>query len=138
MFCIYHCQFKKWMLFWFELWLTKSHLDLPNIFWIEFIHSNLVSCSLIGPLINTWSVLKMTTALRILGPDCRKCLWCMIACMIVKSTDHFFQWEKLLIFFMISSILSHFIYNFHEHEQMILFICLVWIRSIQSCCSRND
>ena len=35
-----------------------------------FIHSNLISCSLIGSLVNTRSVLKMSTALRVLRQDC--------------------------------------------------------------------
>ena len=35
-----------------------------------FIHSNLFSCSLTGSLVNTRSVLKMSTALRVLRPDC--------------------------------------------------------------------
>ena len=37
---------------------------------IQFIHSNLISCSLIGSLVNTRSVLKMSTVLRVLRQDC--------------------------------------------------------------------
>ena len=43
--------------------------------WTPFIHSNLISCSLIGSLVNMQSVLKMSTALRILHPDCVRCFW---------------------------------------------------------------
>ena len=100
--------------------------------YIEFIHSNLISCSLIGSLVNTWSVLKMSTALRVLCPDWARCFWCVIARVNVTSTDPFFHWVKLLIFFMFSGILRPFyLFHFiHEHEQMILFFCCVWIRLI--------
>ena len=57
---------------------------------LRFIHSNLVSCSLIGSLVNTQSVLKMSTPLRVLRPDCVRCFWCVIARVNVTSTDPFF------------------------------------------------
>ena len=66
-----------------------------------------------------------------LRPDCAMCFWCVIACANVTSTDPFFslgkvvnilhvQWHFKTILFII----------FHEHEQMILFFCRVWIRLI--------
>ena len=58
--------------------------------YIVFIHSNLISCSLIGSSVNTRSVLKMSTTLRVLRPDCERCFWCAIARVIVTSTDPFF------------------------------------------------
>ena len=60
----------------------------------KFIHPNLISCSLIGSLVNTWSVLKMSTALRVLRPDCTRCFWCVI----VTSTDPFFSLGKVVDF----------------------------------------
>ena len=67
----------------------------------------------------------MSTALRVLRPDCAKCFWCVIVHVIVTSTrDHpFFTWVKVLIFFMCSGnlkIISFMI--FHKHEQMIFFL----------------
>ena len=73
-----------------------------------FIHSNLISCSLIGSFVNTRSVLKMSTALRVLRPDCARCFWRVIARVNVTSTDPFFHWVKLLIFLMFSGILRPF------------------------------
>ena len=79
---------------------------------------------------NTRSVLKMSTALRVLRTDCARCFWCVITRVNVTSTDPFFHWVNWLIFFMLSGILSHFIYDFHKHKHMILFFCRVWIRLI--------
>ena len=43
-----------------------------------FIHSYLISCSLIGSSVNARSVLKMSTELRVLRTDCARCFWCVI------------------------------------------------------------
>ena len=108
----------------------------------KFIHSNLISRSLIGSLVNTRSVLKMSTALRVLRPDCARCFWCVIARVIVISTDPFFHWVKLLIFFMISGILKPFyLYFFHEHEQISFCFSVVYELGQymrKSCSSRHD
>ena len=70
-----------------------------------FIHSNLISCSLIGSLVNTRRVLKMPTALRVLRPDCRRCFWCA---WTSHRPIHFFHGVELLIFFMFSGICKPF------------------------------
>ena len=97
----------------------------------KFIHSNLISCSLIGSLVNTRSVLKMSTALRVLRPDCARCFWCVIACGNITSTDPFFSLGKVVN---ILHVLWHFkailFIIFHQHEWMILVLCRVWIRLI--------
>ena len=41
-----------------------------DLYYFAFIHSNQISCSLIGSLVNKRSVLKMSTALRVLRQDC--------------------------------------------------------------------
>ena len=61
-----------------------------------FIHSNFISCSLIGSLVNTRSALKMSTALHVLRPDCARCFWCVIVRVIVTSTDPFFSPGKVV------------------------------------------
>ena len=66
-----------------------SFLKIINTYQ-KFIHSNLISCSLIGSLVNTRSVWKMSTALRILCPDCVTSFWCVITHMNVTLTDPFF------------------------------------------------
>ena len=105
---------------------SKEPIRKQEIEW-ECMNSNLISCSLIGPLVNTRSVLKMSTALRVLRPDCSRCFWWVIARVNVTSTDTFFHWIKLLIFFVFSGIL---LIIFHEYEQMILFFCRVWNRLV--------
>ena len=52
-----------------------------------FIHSAFISSSLIGSLVSTQSVLKMSTALRVLRPDYARCFWRVI----VTTTDPFFH-----------------------------------------------
>ena len=65
----------------------SSHFTI-RIDKIIFIHSYLISCSLIGSLVNKRSVLKMSTALRVLRPDCARCFWYVIARVnIDTSTD---------------------------------------------------
>ena len=56
---------------------------------LKFIHSNLISCSLIGSLINTQSVFKMSTPLHVLPPHCVRCFWWMI------THDHHIGWPIL-------------------------------------------
>ena len=102
------------------------HFDSINLQWHQFIHSSLVSCSLIGSLVNTQSVKQMYNALRLLRPGCSRCFCCVILRIIVTSTDPLFHWVKLLIFFMLSGILKQF------YLWMILFFCRVWIRSIHA------
>ena len=88
----------------------------------NYSYTNLISCSLIGSLINTRSVFCV---------DCAQCFCCRIAHVIVTSTDTFFQWVKLLIFFIFTGIYKTFYLQFFQkHEQMILFFCSVWIWSI--------
>ena len=70
------------------------------------IHTLSTFCSLIGSLVNTRSVLKMSTALLILRPDCARCFLCVIAHVNVTSTDPFSHRVQLLIFFMFSGILK--------------------------------
>ena len=70
----------------------------------------------------------MSTALRLLRQDCAQtaCFWCVIARPNVTSTDPFFHWVKLLIFFMFNGILKTILLIiFHEREQMIFFFCRV-------------
>ena len=61
-----------------------------------FIHSNLISYPLIGSLVNTRSVLKMSTALHILHPDCARCFCWVIMRVKVTSTDPFFSLGKVV------------------------------------------
>ena len=66
-----------------------------------------------------------------LRPDCTRCFWCVIARANVTSTDPFFSLGKV---FNILHVLWHFnailFIILHEHEQIILFFCHVWIRLI--------
>ena len=88
-------------LFWSPL-LLRPHVQLhPRILVSKshrntFIHFNLISCSLIGSFIDTRSALKMSTALRVLRPDCTRCFWCVIARTNVTSTDPFFALGKVV------------------------------------------
>ena len=88
-------QFLNFCSFLISKLISPFHEKWYIFIWYIFIHSNLVSYSLIGSLINTRIVLKMSTALRVLRPDCASC-FCWV---IVLSTDPFFHWVKLLIFF---------------------------------------
>ena len=55
----------------FEVSFLSVIALLPvSVIYHLFIHSNLISCSLIGSLVSTRSVLKMSTALRVLRQDC--------------------------------------------------------------------
>ena len=93
-----------------------------------FKTSDLITCSLIGSLVETWSVLKMSTALCVLHPDWGKVLlvydrthdqhiiWSIFSLGKVVNIFHFFKTILFVIF--------------HKIEQMILFFCCVWIRSI--------
>ena len=107
-------------------WILHKILAL-----IKFIHSFLISCSLIGWLVNTGSVLEMSDALCVLHLDYTLRFWCVNVCVNVKSIDPFFffslgevvnilhvKWHSKAILFII----------FYEHEQMMLFFCCVWIR----------
>ena len=133
----------KWLRKWRRGWhyvrsntkKAKSLMYTPMIrHWRIFIHSNYISCSLIGSLVNTRSVENVhctpRTAPR-LRPDCAMCFWCVIARANVTSTDPFFSLGKvgniLHVYWHFKTIL--FII-FHEREQMILFFCRVWIRLI--------
>ena len=81
-----------------------------QITWVyktQFIHSILISCSLIGPLVNTQSVLKIYNALHVLLLPDRAC-------------DRHIEWsifslgKVVLIFFMLSGILKPFYFNFSQ------------------------
>ena len=42
---------------------------------VQFIHSHLIFCFLIGLSVNTQSVLKIYNELHVLCPDCARCFW---------------------------------------------------------------
>ena len=88
--------------------LIASRIGLEK----QFIHSNLISCSLIGSLVNTRSVLKMSTALCVLHQDCAQTARGAFGAWSRPRTSHrlihFFHWVNLLIFFMFSGILKPF------------------------------
>ena len=90
---------------WPRISLPKFHQNLLNYVdeafwtwmkndprWPLFIHSNLISCPLIDFLVNMQSVLKMSTALRVLCPDYARFFWCVN----VTSTDPFFSLGKVV------------------------------------------
>ena len=105
-------------------------------------------------VISDWSFskyaawLKMYNALRGLRPDSAMC-FCCVARVIVTLTNPFFQWVKLLIFFMFSGILKpfysyFFILFFFFFTNMSKRFCFsvvyesgqLYMR--KSCCPRND
>ena len=96
--------------------------------WMGFIHSNIISCSLIGSLVNMRSVLKMHNALCVL---CRDCAWSFVAWSRHVRDCHIdwsiFSLGKVLIFFMFIAFLC-FKPNFYKHEQMIFFFCRILVR----------
>ena len=80
--CIF--LFLYWSFMSYCLWWTRLCNLLACILyfgiindWIIFIHAYLIS--LIGSLVNTRSVLKMSNALSVLGPNWAWYVWCVIA-----------------------------------------------------------
>ena len=66
-----------------------------------------------------------------LCPDCARCFWCVIARTNVTSTVPFFSLGKVVnILYVWWHFKTILFIIFHEHEQMILFFCRVWIRLI--------
>ena len=72
--------------FWSTCQQEASVICAEGMVYYLFIHSNLISCPLIGS--NTRSVLKMSTALRVLRPDCVRCFWCACIGFVL------FRWKK--------------------------------------------
>ena len=68
----------------------------------------------------------MSTALRVLRPDCARCFWCVILRANVTSTDPFFHWVKLLVFFMFSGILKPFYLLFFTNMSKLFCISVVY------------
>ena len=84
----------------FELHIFPSpryiHTLQLNFLFSDWLFNKYVEC------------IENSTALRILRQDCARCFWCVITRANVTSTDPFFHWVKLLIFFMFSGILKSF------------------------------
>ena len=92
------------LVFFFQLsWLTLIHTLQLNFLFSDWLLSKYAEC-----IENVHCTPRTAPRLR---PDCARCFWCVIARANVTSTDTFFHWVKLLIFFMISGILKPF-YNF--------------------------
>ena len=93
--------------------ITETHKLLSERVLGVFIHSNLISCALIGSLVNTRSVLKMSHCTPRTAPRLREVL-------LVRDRAHerhidwsiFIIWIKLLIFFMFRDILKPFYLQF--------------------------
>ena len=79
---------------------SKRHL------WLSFIHSNFLFSDWFFIVNMRRVILKMYNALRVLRPGCVWYFWCMIACVLITSTDSFFHLVRLLTFFMFSGILK--------------------------------
>ena len=108
--------------------------------WYKFIHSNLISCFLIGSLVNTQSVLKYLSKV---DSSSLKCWDNPLFLLHDRARDRhidwsIFRWVKLLIFFMFSGILKPFYLQFFIN--MSKWVCFSVVYELdqymcKSCCS---
>ena len=67
----------------------------------------------------------MSTALRVLHPDCAWCFWCVFARVYVTSTDPFFFLRvKLLIFLWLEAFNAIL---FHFSNDFVFLSCMNWV-----------
>ena len=89
-------------------------------------------------LISDWLFRKYSECIEnvqcTLRTDYARCSCCMTVCVIVKSTDSFFHWVKLSIFFMFSGILKPF-YLFFVQTWGNDFVFLLCMNTVNTCVS---